>query len=182
MGPGDAFTYQGLAEKHRVARTTLRKHHRGQAVTRKEVSERRRLLNPHDEAELVQYIRRLTEKHCSLTRQMIINFATALCKWEPFDAWVTRLLHRHDDHLLNAWTTPIERSRHEADNSERYRLYFGRLTKKVKEFEVLPRDTYNIDEKGFMIGVIGKTKRVFDKVFYKERQSNKPLTMPIGSG
>ena len=34
----------------------------------------------------------------------------------------------------------------------------------------MPRDTYNMDEKGFMIGVIGKTKRVFDKVLYKKRQ------------
>jgi len=64
----------------------------------------------------------------------------------------------------------MESSRHEADNGERYRLYFDLLTKKVKEFDVLPQDTYNMDEKGFMIGVIGKTKRVFDKVLYKERR------------
>jgi hypothetical protein len=64
----------------------------------------------------------------------------------------------------------METNRHDADNGERYRLYFGLLTKKVKEFEVLPRDTYNMDEKGFMIGVIGKTKRVFDKVLYKDRR------------
>ena len=64
----------------------------------------------------------------------------------------------------------MESSRHEADNGERYRLYFDLLTKKVEEFDVLPRDTYNMDEKGFMIGVIGKSKRVFDKVLYKERR------------
>ena len=44
------------------------------------------------------------------------------------------------------------------------------MTKKVEEFDVLPRDTYNMDEKGFMIGVIRKSKRVFDKVLYKERR------------
>ena len=31
-----------------------------------------------------------------------------------------------------------------------------------------------MDEKGFMLGVIGKTKRVFDKVFYKERRYKQP--------
>ena len=40
----------------------------------------------------------------------------------------------------------------------------------MKEYDILLRNTYNMDEKGFMIGVIGKTKRVFDKVLYKERQ------------
>jgi hypothetical protein len=40
----------------------------------------------------------------------------------------------------------------------------------VKEYDILLRNTYNMDEKGFMIGVIGKTKRVSDKVLYKERQ------------
>jgi hypothetical protein len=64
----------------------------------------------------------------------------------------------------------MEGNHHDADNGERYRLYFDLLTRKIKGFDVLPRDTYNMDKKGFMIGVIGKTKRVFDKVLYKERR------------
>ena len=68
----------------------------------------------------------------------------------------------------------MEANRHDADNGERCRLYFGLLTKKVKEFEILPKDTYNMDEKGFMIGVIGKTNRVFDKVLYNERRFKQP--------
>jgi hypothetical protein len=64
----------------------------------------------------------------------------------------------------------MESTRHAADNCKRYHLYFDLLTKKVKEFDVLPKNTYNMDEKGFMIGVIGKTKRVFDKALHKERR------------
>jgi hypothetical protein len=81
----------------------------------------------------------------------------------------------------------MESSRHKADNGERYRLYFGLLTRKVAEFEVDPENTYNMDEKGFMIGVIGKTKRVFDKVLYKNRRfkqashnANREWTTVIG--
>jgi hypothetical protein len=44
------------------------------------------------------------------------------------------------------------------------------LAKRVKEFNVLPENTYNMDEEGAMIGVIGKIKRVFNKVLYKERR------------
>ncbi|KAF1923414.1 uncharacterized protein M421DRAFT_75462, partial [Didymella exigua CBS 183.55] len=57
----------------------------------------------------------------------------------------------------------MESTRYAADNCERYYLYFNLLTKKVKEFNVLPKNTYNTDKKGFIIRVIRKTKRVFDK-------------------
>ena len=164
LRPGESFSYRKVAEKYHISRTTLAEHHQGKRTTREKQYDQLRILPQRDEAELVQYIRGLTEKHCPPTRQMIINFATPLCRWEPSDTWVTRLIHRHNDHLLTAWTTPMESSRHEADNSERYRLYFDLLTRKVKELKVLSRDTYNMDEKGFMIGVIGKTKRVFNKV------------------
>jgi hypothetical protein len=100
---------------------------------------------------------------------MIINFATPLCRWEPRDTWVTQLLYRYPDDLTTAWATPIESTRYAADNYKRYYLYFNLLTKKVKEFDVLPKNTYNIDEKGFIIRVIRKTKRVFNKALYKER-------------
>jgi hypothetical protein len=102
LGPRDTFSYWSPAKKHSIARTTLRAHHRGEATSRAESVDRQRLLPQRDEVELVKYIRSLTEKHCPPTRQMIINFATPLCRWEPSDTWVTRLIHRHNDHLLTA--------------------------------------------------------------------------------
>jgi hypothetical protein len=62
----------------------------------------------------------------------------------------------------------MDTDRHDADNSERYRAYFELLHTRTTEFNVLPENTYNMDEKGFMTGVIGKSKRVFDKVLHKE--------------
>jgi hypothetical protein len=171
---GETFSYTKVAEKYGISRTTLSTHHQGRRTTREAAHEDQRLLHPRDEAELIEYIKSFTEKHCPPTRQMIINFATPLCRWEPGDSWFTRLLHRHPDDLITAWATPMESTRHIADNYERYRLYFDLLTKKVTEFDVLPENTYNMDEKGFMIGVIGKTKRVFNKVLYKQRRYKQP--------
>jgi hypothetical protein len=76
----------------------------------------------------------------------------------------------------------MESSRHEADNGERYRLYFDILTKKVKEFNVLPKDTYNMDEKGFMIGVIGRPKEYLIRYSIRRDDISKHLMMPTGSG
>ena len=64
----------------------------------------------------------------------------------------------------------MDTDRHDADNSERYRAYFELLHTRMTEFAVLPENIYNMDEKGFMIGVLGKTKRVFDKVLHKQRR------------
>jgi hypothetical protein len=43
---------------------------------------------------------------------------------------------------------------------ERYFLVVG---KKVEEYNILPENTYNMDEKGFLLGKITKAKRVFPK-------------------
>ena len=61
--------------------------------------------------------------------------------------------------------------RHNAESHEKYKEYFDILQLKINQYEVLPENTYNMDEKGFMIGVIGKSKRVFSKSSYG-RQHN----------
>jgi hypothetical protein len=40
----------------------------------------------------------------------------------------------------------------------------------MTEFDVLPKNTYNIDEKAFTIGILSKIKRVFNKVLHKQRR------------
>jgi hypothetical protein len=101
---------------------------------------------------------------------MIINIVAPLSAWPPSDRWVTRFLHRNRDTLISAWTTPMEKSGHEADSGERYRLYFDLLHGKIDEHKVEAENTYNMDEKGFMIGVIGRSVRIFDKQQYKLKQ------------
>jgi hypothetical protein len=109
------------------------------------------------------------------TRQMIRNFATPLAGREPSDAWVTRLLNRHSDQLITAWTTAMEAGRHEADSYGKYRAYFNLVHPKMAQYELLPENTYNMDEKGFAIGVIGRSKRIFDKVLYGKKQFRQSL-------
>ncbi|KAJ8109308.1 hypothetical protein OPT61_g7556 [Boeremia exigua] len=106
---------------------------------------------------------------------MVMNFLTPLCRWAPSEAWITRFLNHHSDVLINAWCTPIDSNRHHADSIDRYRLYFELLHRKIAEYNVLPEDTYNMDEKGFAIGVAGRSKRIFDKVLYDQKQFRKSL-------
>lgn len=44
-----------------------------------------------------------------------------------------------------------------------YERYFSIISEKMDEYQILPENTYNMDEKGFLIGRITKAKRVFSK-------------------
>jgi ribulose bisphosphate carboxylase small subunit len=52
----------------------------------------------------------------------------------------------------------------------------------MEEHDVKPHNTYNMDEKGFMIGVEGRSKRVFSKAFWIKGGCRAPVQMGIGSG
>jgi hypothetical protein len=45
----------------------------------------------------------------------------------------------------------------------------------MAQYNLLPENTYNMDEKGFAIGVTGRSKRIFDKVLYNQKQFRQSL-------
>ena len=57
----------------------------------------------------------------------------------------------------------MDRQRHDADSYDKYQLYFNLLQQKISEYSIESRHTYNMDEKGFMIGKTGRTKHIFSK-------------------
>lgn len=132
-------------------------------------------MHPRNEAELVQYIRGLTERHLMPTRPMLKNFAAPVIGREPSDSWVTNFLNRNKDTLITAWTISMEKDRHKADCGDKYRLYFELLHRKLAQYDLEPAHTYNMDEKGFAIGVTDRSKRFFDKVLYGKKHFKQSL-------
>jgi hypothetical protein len=49
------------------------------------------------------------------------------------------------------------------------------VEEKIVRYNVEPENTYNMDEKGFTIGAVGRTKRVFSKRQYKKKQYRQSL-------
>jgi hypothetical protein len=94
---------------------------------------------------------------------MIQNFAETVAKCEVSESWVTRFLHRHASELTIKWSAGIDRNRHKADSKERYKLYYDMLHSKMREYDVDERNTYNMDEKGFFVGITNRSKRIFSK-------------------
>jgi hypothetical protein len=79
-------------------------------------------------------------------------------------------VQRYPDTLISKWTTGMDNSRYKADSERKYSLYFDLICEKIGQCHIKARHMYNMDEKGFMLGVVGRSKRIFSKASYKTRK------------
>ncbi|KAF1922459.1 uncharacterized protein M421DRAFT_18414, partial [Didymella exigua CBS 183.55] len=93
LKPGEKLVYQAFADKYGVDRSTLPRRHKRVQLPLEIKNLNQQKLTPQQDEELFGYTEYFTETHCPPTRQIIINFATPLCSWEPSDRWVSRLIH-----------------------------------------------------------------------------------------
>ncbi|KAF1978838.1 hypothetical protein BU23DRAFT_563725 [Bimuria novae-zelandiae CBS 107.79] len=84
-------------------------------------------------------------------------------------SWVDRFTHQNKESLISRWTAGIDRDRHAADSPYKYELFFGLIRDKIAQYLIEARDTFNMDEKGFMIGMLSRCKRVFNRPLWESR-------------
>ena len=162
--PGDEFSYQQIAKKYGVNRVTLARRHKGETEA---YGIRKRSLHPQHETELVRYIDTLNERRTPPTRAIIQRYASSLAGFEVTEQWVTRFIKRHPNYLISRYTKGMTRLRHSADSGSKYSLYFKLLHEKMEEYNVQPLHIFNIDEKGFQLRRIARSKCIFSKQLYK---------------
>jgi len=170
LEPGEHFLYRAIARSFSVSNSTLTRRHKGRQCPQEAKDYNQQRLSLQQELELVQYINSLTEKVLPPTREIIQHFASSIATEPVSDAWVTRFLGRHSDQLVSRWTTAIDANRHKANSKEKYKAYFKLLYSKIEKYSIELRHTYNMDEKGFMLGVLGRSKRVFSRRSYKKKE------------
>ncbi|CAE7021561.1 HTH Tnp Tc5 domain containing protein [Pyrenophora teres f. teres] len=167
---GEHFTLAEVAKKYQVNRSTLGRRWRGVTASREDGYLNQEALNQQQELELIQYIMRLTERGLSRTREIIRDFSSKIAHRQLSDRWVSRFITRHQIHLISQWTTAMDHTRHLADSESKYRLYFELLHRKITEYHLEARDIYNMDEKGFLIGLIGRSKRIFSRRQWEKKE------------
>jgi hypothetical protein len=165
---GEKPNYTQVAKNFGVECSTLSRCHRGVQGSYAEKVDNSRLLNATQESELIKYLDNLCAKGLPSSRQMVWNFAAELAGKEPGKNWVDRFISRHKIDLVSRWTSGIDVTRKRADSAFKYSLYFKLLGDKIKEYNIEPRNIYNMDEKGFLIGVLSKMKRVFSRRRYDQ--------------
>jgi hypothetical protein len=94
---------------------------------------------------------------------MTQRFAAEIAHRHIEDGWIMRFMEPNKYHLISKWTKGIDMVCHHADSEAKYNQYFDLLHGKITQYEVEPAHTYNMGEKGFAIGAIGKQKRIFNK-------------------
>jgi hypothetical protein len=62
-----------------------------------------------------------------------------------------------------------------ADSFVKYKLYFNSLQAKIAEYDVEVENTYNMDEKGFMISTTTRTKHVFSRRMWEKKEVRETL-------
>jgi hypothetical protein len=70
----------------------------------------------------------------------------------------------------------MDRDRVKADGRDSYCYYFELLYAKISQYNVKPRHIYNVDEKGFLISITLRQKRVFFKTTLGVKESDSRLT------
>ncbi|KAF2182033.1 DDE-domain-containing protein [Zopfia rhizophila CBS 207.26] len=158
--------YSATARKYNVGRSTLSRRHRGLTVSREAYIENISILTQEQENNLISYIKRLTAMSLPPTNKMVENFVHDLTGHWVHKNFVTEWWQKHSDVLGSSYLTPIDLNRTKADNNFLYSRYFSLVEKKIAEYDIQPHNIYNMDEKGFLIGVLNKLKRIFCKEDY----------------
>jgi hypothetical protein len=168
LKPGESINYAQVARAYGCDRNTLSRRHREVQGTMAKKIESSQLLSKTQEKELIKYIDGLCERGLPPSRQMIRNFAAEIGGREAGKSWVDRFIKRYDIDLISRWTSGMDSSRKRADSAFKYSLYFELLRRKIEQYNVEPRHLYNMDEKGFLIGILSKMKRIFTKQRYED--------------
>ena len=155
--------YTQTAKEFNVVRSTLSRRHRQITRARKDVTEMKSLLSVQQEKTLLEYINLLTERGLPPTTQMVRNFASEISGITPGKNWISRFIERHKNKIKSSYLTPADIARKRADNPYQYKLFYELLTEKIKKYEIEVHNMYNMDEKGFLIGILNKSKRIYTK-------------------
>ncbi|KAJ6436785.1 DDE superfamily endonuclease, CENP-B-like protein [Purpureocillium lavendulum] len=158
----DVINYAATARRFNCDETTLRRRHQGKQRSRRDADRLyKSRLSKQQERDLIAYIHKLSSRGIPPTLSMIKNFAQDIAKTEVGKDWPYRFVQRYRDELGCTWFDGLDMSRKRADNASRYKAYFELIRTKIEQYNILPCNTYNVDEKGFLLGVINRTKRVF---------------------
>lgn len=168
LEPGEKANITLVAKAFGVNRSTLSRRFR--AVTRSKEAQYndQRLLNNQQSKTLIEWINKLTERGLPPTTFMLVNFAQEISGKVPGKNWVHRWLKTHSDKVISRYSTGLDLDRKRADSAWKYALYFELLGRKIDQYNLSPEQIYNMDEKGFMLGVTTKQKRIFSRRKYEQ--------------
>jgi hypothetical protein len=167
--PGEKPNISLVARTFGVSQSNLSKRYRGVTGSKEEQYNNQRLLNNAQSRALIKWINQLTEQGLPPTNSMLENFAREISGKQPGKNWASRWVKAHSDKIISRYSKGLDMERKRADSAYKYALYFALIGRKIKQYNLGPEQIYNMDEKGFMLGVTTKRKRIFTRRKYELR-------------
>jgi len=157
---------------YKINRFTLSRRWNKVTRSREESYDLMQFLNTIQLKALIKYINDLTERGLPPMVAMVENIAAKIIGRQPGHNWLTCWLAAYKDKLKLGYLALINIARKKANLVLYYSLYFKLLGRKIAEYNILPKNTYNMDEKGFLIGYLKKLRRIFSKSAFNSSRVN----------
>jgi DDE superfamily endonuclease/Tc5 transposase DNA-binding domain len=166
-----APNYAKTAREFGIDRSTLSRRHREITTSRAIAAANQGLLHREQEKRLIAYINDLCIRGFPPTTSMVYNFAAELARRPPGKNWVSKFVRRWQSDLDARYLGVIESSRTQADQEKDYRDFYTLLAAKIAQYEIESENMYNMDEKGFLIGIMTKQRRIVTKSVLMQNKS-----------
>lgn len=163
LNSSESSCIAAVARKHGIKRTTLSRRRKGVTTTRAQAAEDKRSLNNQQEQQLIKHIRQLCDRCLPPTPAIVVNIASHPAGRMPGGKWCSLFVKRHKDRLDSRYLNSLDIERHQPDSLTSCEQFFSILGKKMEEYQILSENTYNMGQKGFLIGRITKAERFFPK-------------------
>ncbi|KAH0608756.1 uncharacterized protein H6S33_001890 [Morchella sextelata] len=159
---GNSASLRISAETFGISWSTLRDRLNGEQ-NRREANRTQQLLNEDEEGCIVRWCQRMDDWGFPLRLSLVKELAAYLVSKRKGPGhklgqhWLGRFLDRNPE-LSSRFSGRLDRQRAVTNNQELLRDFYKKLKEVTAKYDVLPKDTYNMDEKGFMIGMCAKVK------------------------
>ena len=115
-----------------------------------------------EEAAIVDWIQQFESWNFPLLVSRVRELAMEILRWrkdlEPLGIhWPQKFLSRHPE-IASWWSQPLEQDQANNAMYETISHWFTLINDIIQTYKIEQEDTYNIDEKGFGMGLMGKAK------------------------
>ena len=155
-------TYREFAQLYKVNHTTLMRRYKGKTQALKKRLKDRQRLTPAEEISIVDWILLLESWNfpplVSQVRELAEEILRRKKNFTPLAIhWPQKFIIRHLE-ISSRWSQPFERDCANNATYETISHWFYLIETTIQRLQILQEDCYNMDEKGFSMGLIGKEK------------------------
>lgn len=135
--------------------------------SRKESDAERQRLTPGEEKAVINWIKRLQNWGWPTRVEQVRFLTQELCQKKGDNApiginYTQKFMNRHKD-LKTKYIPPLDKERANAQDPVLLQGWFELFQQTKTRFQIQEEDIYNMDEKGFMMGVVAKLKVIISK-------------------